>query len=320
MNCQTQNSFLATAEVTMNHSLSKTWRLDPQVENVVGSAICLTGTGRSGTTLLGSLIHSMQNVEYSFEPTFLTTLLVRASEIPPDLWRLLYGEYIYEELLLGALSGRNLNYNDADWSCVYRSKTRQEIEPRQSRPNRRSDLYDVSSSFTVAYKVPNITHSLNRIFDCFPRTRVVTIIRDPDEVVRSVMARGWFSEPTAAYRTSPLICHAEEGSVPAYLVGMSADKWLRLGEAERCYAIYAGCYGVSENLGLLVDYAALVENPKDQIKRLAEALGLCWGSLTDQLVNGICAPKSVDSVAPFAMGEWREKALAVYQKLRVRAL
>ena len=41
---------------------------EPILKNLADRSICLTGIGRSGTTILGAVVHSFKNVEYAFEP------------------------------------------------------------------------------------------------------------------------------------------------------------------------------------------------------------------------------------------------------------
>jgi hypothetical protein len=61
-----------------------------RIRELFGHAVCLTSIARSGTTLVGSLIHSMRGVEYSFEPPTLFMLFPLLDQIPAEAWKLLY--------------------------------------------------------------------------------------------------------------------------------------------------------------------------------------------------------------------------------------
>ena len=45
---------------------------------VIGKSILIGGCGRSGTTILGKLIGSLEGIEYYFEPAFLHKFIYEA--------------------------------------------------------------------------------------------------------------------------------------------------------------------------------------------------------------------------------------------------
>ena len=299
----------------------ESWPLDQAVVSVAKNAICVTGTGRSGTTLLGCLIHSFRSVEYAFEPPVLVNLFTRAPQIPDSVWERLYAEYLYEEILLGALTARNLNFNEHDWSCVYKAKSPEEIRSRWRPDNRKQMLHQASMSHMVAYKIPNITHTLGKVLRAYPSTRVVVVARHPDEVARSAAARGWFRGATMRYEVTGALRFAGTKAVPACLVGLDADEWLDLDEVERCHAIYAGCYESLELANvLLVDYGRLLASPHEQVTHISETLGLEWGQLTGGLVAEIRRQSPRDSTDANRDGKWRRRALEVYDAMQSIAI
>lgn len=299
----------------------ESWPLDPAVLSVASNAICVTGTGRSGTTLIGSLIHSFRSVEYAFEPPLLVNLFTRAMQIPDPVWKRLYAEYLYEEILLGALTARNLNFNEQDWSCIYKVKSPEEIRARWRPDNRKRTLHHASTTHVVAYKIPNITHALGKMLRAYPSTRVVVVARHPDEVARSVAARGWFRGDTMQYEVAGALRLAGTKAVPACLVGLEPEEWLILDEAERCHAIYAGCYESLELANVIVvDYGRLLASPHTQVMDVSRMLGLEWGQLTGKLVAEIRRQSPRDSTGTNEGGKWRRRALQVYDAMRSAAI
>ena len=45
--------------------------------NVLDKMVIIGGSARSGTTIIGKLIHSLKNIEYQFEPPMLVSLLLK---------------------------------------------------------------------------------------------------------------------------------------------------------------------------------------------------------------------------------------------------
>jgi len=84
--------------------------------------IVITGVGRSGTTILGKIIHSFEGVEYVYEPYTIQALLPLLTTIEKDHWKNLYHSYLYEDIFMGAVAGRNVNLNEMDDSCIIKAK------------------------------------------------------------------------------------------------------------------------------------------------------------------------------------------------------
>lgn len=305
------------------HSNTRTvdsWHVDDPLISTASHAICLTGMGRSGTTLLGTIIHSMKNVEYGFEPPMLGSLFDRMELIPEEIWKRLYMEYLFEELLLESLSGRRLNFQDSDWSYIFHAKPIGEIKARFGDSKRKRDIYETAAQTTISYKVPNITHRLDALVEMFPKTRVAITLRDPDEVACSVMQRGWFRGENISYKLCGHLRKSGTRYVTSCLVGISDSDWLELDEEERCHACYVGCYeAVADSNYLMLDYAKLLRYPKEMIACLSEAFGLKWGELTEHLVRGIVPPHHA---GPKTSGEgpWGKRARDLYATCRSKSL
>src|SRR5512141_1115475 len=86
------------------------------------NAIFITGSARSGTSLVGSIIHSMDKVEYAYEPPMLVSLFAMINGLPEAQWKFLYETYLYEEILLNSIAGRAINCNVSDYSSIYKVK------------------------------------------------------------------------------------------------------------------------------------------------------------------------------------------------------
>ncbi len=103
-------------------------RLSPDISNKCNKAIVVAGCYRSGTTILGKLISSFENIEYYYEPPTLMSLLPVIDNIPQNYWKLLYESYIYEDFYINSQAGRRYNFRKDDDSCIYDIRTSSYIE------------------------------------------------------------------------------------------------------------------------------------------------------------------------------------------------
>jgi len=157
--------------------------------SVVENSILVTGSARSGTTIMGKLIHSLANVEYVFEPPMLFSLYAMMNKLPKDQWQLLYETYLYEEFLVNSLAGRSLNCNKADDSSIYRVKGEKEINDRLSASRCKSDIERYCEQYTVAYKLPDIIPFVPKIIEFYPNMRVIVMLRDGVGVINSLIKK-----------------------------------------------------------------------------------------------------------------------------------
>src|SRR5262245_47930304 len=72
--------------------------IDQLATRVLERAIIVSGAGRTGTTMMGQLIHTLDGVEYGFEPPLLFGLLSLIERMPVEQWKLLFDLYVLEEL------------------------------------------------------------------------------------------------------------------------------------------------------------------------------------------------------------------------------
>ena len=89
-------------------------QLYPETSEIVNRSVVIIGTARSGTRIMGSLLWSLEETEYLFEPLMLYSLVPMIEEIPKDRWKYLFETYLVEEFLFNAMAGRFLNFNEHD--------------------------------------------------------------------------------------------------------------------------------------------------------------------------------------------------------------
>ena len=118
--------------------------LSKKAKDKCDNVIIISGCARSGTTILGKIISSFKNIEYSFEPPTIASLLALISTLPKKEWKFLYETYLYEELLLNSLAGRGINCNRADDSSIYKVKSEKIINDRLKNSLRKKDAEKIA--------------------------------------------------------------------------------------------------------------------------------------------------------------------------------
>ena len=152
--------------------------ISKMASNVVSNAIIITGSARSGTTIMGKIVHSFQGVEYVNEPPMLFSLISKIDDVGPNIWKLLYETYLYEEFLINALAGRSINCNRGDDSSIYHVKGNEEIEARLQNSYGKLEVEDIIKlkNIQLAYKIPNIVPYVSKINDIYPSRTVVVML------------------------------------------------------------------------------------------------------------------------------------------------
>ncbi len=255
----------------------------------VANAIMVTGSGRSGTTILGKVIHSFKNVEYAFEPPMMYGLLPLIGDMPESQWKLLYETYLYEELLINALAGRSINCNRADDSSIYSVKGAHEIDGRINRSLGKWEAESMVGNYTIAYKVPSAMPFLPRLVEYYPAMRIVVIKRGAVETINSLMKKDWFSDENISTSQIWPFRVKGDGKIPFWVKDGDDDYWLSLNSIDRCAYYYVR---VNEDLNRVPDrieleYENLLKDPEAIIQRLANKLGLQFGEKTNEIVQSI---------------------------------
>jgi len=288
---------------------------DPRAREMVGHAVCLTGTVRTGTTLVGTLLHSMRGVEYGFEPATLFMLFLLLDRMPDEAARLIYESYAFEELMLNGLAGRFMNLNPHDDSSILRAKSFAEVFGRFEKSGRFAELFDAGLNGTIAYKLPNIISRIPLLRNLYPDTRVVVMLRQPDPVAISMDRKGWYAG-TLNHRDSRMLREVDGELVPVELPDSAVERWLKLSRFDRCYDFYRWEYQALLALpdALIINYESLMERPTEITTLLAERLGLEFGVKTAEIIGQI-RERSPRNVVPEGVSkEIREEALEVHRQ------
>ncbi len=265
-------------------------KLDNNICKICDKAIVISGGARSGTTIMGKIFHSFQEVEYAFEPPMLFSLFALLPDLQEEEWKLLYETYLYEEFLMNALAGRGLNCNREDDSSIYRVKAAKIIEERLNRSLGKSEAEDLARKSSIVYKIPDVVAFLPKLMDYYPGTRVVLMTRKAPEVFNSIREKGWFRASTLLHENLNWPNRFIHGlRIPFWVDPKDSDDWYHMDELHRIAYYYLR---VNESIKdipgcIRIRYDDLVKDPRDTIRSLSEHMNLTWGEKTEEILTTV---------------------------------
>jgi hypothetical protein len=299
-----------------------------------GRLVVITGVGRSGTTVLGKLVGSMDPAIYLFEPAAFKYLpfLLHADPAQSGAYAEMIRSLVTEDYLLPAAQGRSLNWNPREDSYVGHYLPEEEVRRRWRELSRRSEVLRFLRHRPPMWVVK--TTEYQTLFDAtravFAGARFVQAVRNGGEVVSSALKRGWYSDE---YLNRALVDWArrpEPGGValPWYLDEASREAFASWGPATRAAAVWrvlteAGLAWQAEHPDecLTVRYEELVARPEEVVDGLARHLGLEPTELTRRHLASVRAhrPTQHPSLLPSIEHPERERFAALLERLGYQA-
>lgn len=265
-------------------------RLTPDAADSTAEALFITGSMRSGTTMMMRLVATLHEVEMVNEPPILYALFPLITDVDPDLWRYLFDAALFEDRLVMSLRGKNLNLNQNDDACIRHFKTDQEVGSRLGSMERRARIVESARGKTIAFKLPEMTYLLPKYRMIHPHGTQIIMLREPGAVVASMVARGYFSDDEILGPPVKWPLHRRtDGNFPFWLPEEEHEEWRRIGQQSRCYRAYIHQYDnyVGGQGDILIDYDWFVANPSERFNEITERLGLRTGELTASLLDGV---------------------------------
>ena len=269
--------------------------LGKQALNIASEFVLISGSARSGTTILGNLIASCPQIEYRFEPPLMTALYALLNSLPQESWTLLHDTYLYEEVLMGALSGRSLNTNKADDSSSYKYLSQEIISTRLSNSLRRKDIESSlrSQPPLVSYKMPDIVPCLNTVKTYYPLGKIIVMRRKLLPTLKSLLQKKWFSrgpDGDMSNQVFPFYEHMSEPlgmiNLPYWLPKTDFEWWVQADEINRSVYYYFSNTPDSCEF-FTVDYEQLLTCPQGVFDKFSEYLNLSPGAKTEEVIASI---------------------------------
>ena len=269
--------------------LSRKLEISPAAKKCANKAVLVTGSARSGTTIIGKLLSSFDCAEYAYEPPALLTLISAINEIDETQWRMLYEAYLYEEFLLNALAGRVFNFNKFDDSAIFKTKSQEEIDRRLSLNLAKSSAEELASKHTVIYKIPDIGGKAAMLKKYYPSMNIVIMLRDAVGTLNSVIQRGWFNKKNEESNLIWPFTIFEAKRVPFWVLPKDIEYWVGLSEIDRAAYYYVRINEDISNIsdGIVIKYSNLIQSPQVVAGNLSEKLGLHLSEKSLEIVGAI---------------------------------
>lgn len=255
------------------------------------STLVITGAPRSGTSLLGKLVSTLEGIEYHFEPPMVWVLsaLLSMKALSPETASVLLRLHLHEDLLLESAHGRKANLRPGDDSLVLNSMPWAELFSRWQNIHNRDDAIQYISDrhLRLAFKTPSVIDAIPFFKAALPESKFLMIMRDGRDVVKSIIKKRWLSDAGLEGNYWPY--KMVDGIKAPHLVEDSmVDAWAKMNEATRaCYlwrrdaefAIQARDSGLGNRLHIL-SYEELRQDPGAIMGELAKFLSTRTTDLT----------------------------------------
>lgn len=264
--------------------------------------VVITGVCRSGKTLLGNILATCQEAEYSDEPytPMLLPMIVKSGKIDQEFAVRWMGA-ILSELFNDLLLLRAGNFRPGDLSSIWSKKSPEEISNRLINLQTRKDAADYAkqNNSQLVVTLSECIPFIDFLIKAMPKAKIVHVVRDPYNVAADVVKKKWFSDEQLK---NPLMAQLyclfnNSGStwhLPWWVNDEEYDYFLQLGEFER--GVYYWWSLVDKGLQavdaagcreILVRYEDMIRQPQQVFDHLFELVDLTPGSLTDQKLQEI---------------------------------
>lgn len=199
--------------------------------------LIITGVARSGTSILGKLIGSMSPVHYLFEPTILKWFgIIDAIDVNT------IRATILEDYFLPLIQGRSLNFNPHDDSYIYNYKTRKEIILAMKNLNTRDKALEYINEIKPLFviKMPDFQPYMETAKQIFPGLRALNIIRNGNDVVNSMVRRGWYTDEYMRNGITEWVVDSRitDGYHPWWIDEESKVYWHKWSQITRCACVW----------------------------------------------------------------------------------
>jgi hypothetical protein len=251
----------------------------------VKAPLIVDGFSRAGKFLLGSVVASMENVEYLQNPLMLETALylARLGKIDIETAKIL----VQTDLDLNTYNmaiGRNLNLRDDDESSISNAVNPEKFLLRAKSQN--SEI--LVSNFHESAALPlYISHeglcNLEILLKIYPTLTLVSAQRNPIPLIISWFKRGWGSRWGVDPKSFSIAFEANGLPVPWFAVDW-ADEYLKLSEMDRIvksiFSLSAMAKSSYNNLSesqqkklLFVDFDQLLQSPSREVLKISKFIG-----------------------------------------------
>jgi len=273
---------------------------------LLNNAVLLTGPPRSGTTLLGKLISSFNNLEYHFEPPtlYMIASAFAAGEIPLDIAAQLLTVYLSEDLFLESAHGRGVNLRPGDDSQILNSMTWKELNNRWNSVTNHDDAINLvqEEGLRLAIKMPNLFDSLELMRKTIPNMHLVVTVRNGANVITSIIRKGWLKNKGLERNLWPYSGSSKGANVPYWVEEEYKDRWPKMNAESRACLMWTHHADLALSITAndrghanthIIRYEDLLKNANNVVANLAAALDCKTTVHTHRWIDAIHTPQSM---------------------------
>ena len=252
--------------------------------------VVITGTSRSGTSIIERLVGSMQDCFSVFEPVSLPMILtlIEQEQLAVDEGKTLLQSILFEDLFLQRLHGRNLNFNRLDQTYYENYETLEDVKTCWSDFRSRKDVLSWLSvnRYHLIVKNPNLQPLLQLIDGLFLGVKFIIVYRKSDDTVGSNIRKGFFNDQDitggmAGYWCEQFFKNVDDDTFcTPWFIDTDKNDFKNLTHGDRCMLIFDTLKKYEEEfvLGkdsdnlLLVDFEKFKDNPEFYVRRVEKFL------------------------------------------------
>ena len=267
--------------------------LSSRAEELVKNCCFLAGPGRSGSTLWGRILGTMQKTCYLYEPEFLHALFPASSWMQNKIFRFLFEAFLYEEKFINTVSGRSLNFNKNDLSSIYKIKKNNEIKTLISKKWTKTKVASFFRNYRCIVKLTDNTMYLEKISTNYQTVFSVITHRNAEDCIRSLILKKWFSNSSLSSLVRVWPSRQRHGLViPHWVPDNKIKNWVKWPEAQRAAFYYQTLLSSvpKRKNQIVASYENLVTNPRKEISRISDFLNLKPSAVTKSLISEIKKP------------------------------
>lgn len=255
--------------------------------------LVITGMGRSGTTIVGKLLASMENVFYIFEPAilkyYINSAFISSYNDTGKFTTVLRG-VMFEDYFLPLIAGRSINPQAYEWTYAENQwATSSKRTKKLKKLTRRHKILEYIADENPLFIVKTLEQQLteNDIRKFFPGCQLLHVIRNGLDVVTSSVNRKWHTPKYYNEEIVDWVLPPSMGKVnyPLYIDESSKDWWSRWTEATRAACVWRNLMETTQ--GVALKYEDLCSKPAHYTKWLASQHDLTQTDITQVHIDSI---------------------------------
>lgn len=272
----------------------------------------VTGVCRSGKTMIGQILGSMNNVEYIDEPWFPTVLPVMQNygsidpDIAADMFRAFTKELFNDIILL-----RQSNFRPYDLSTIWARKDVGEIIERLVKIHTRDDVkkYINEKKPILLFNLAELIPFMPFFVKAFPDCKIIHITRNGFDVAHEVVDKQWFSkekfrEPLSNYYLFRVFEDSGRHYIPWWVKKGEEKKFLGMNDFTKGLYYWRNLLEINKedvekfkidksNQYMEVKFEDILENPSVTAELLGSFLGVSFSKKTEAVLGLIDKNKIV---------------------------